>query len=172
MQLGRKISRLRAQMPGSPSPEWVAKQVGVHGTSIRRIESGENEPRLRVVIGLARLFNVSLDWLCDDAQNWPPPPSPSKNIIIMLRDAMLKSGAVGVISGDERKVVAAMRRLPSEMVAQVVGYVDGLARAAVSPERELSAAEIEQFDRDLARDLGQDPDAPLVEDDESQAAAG
>ena len=60
-------------MRASPSPEWLGDQIGVHGLTIRRIESKNQRPRVDLALKLARFFDVPLDWLADDAADWPPP---------------------------------------------------------------------------------------------------
>lgn len=43
--------------------DQLAEKVGVSQSMVARIESGDREPRKKVKIELARLFNVTVEWL-------------------------------------------------------------------------------------------------------------
>jgi len=152
MNFADKLRRLRA----GRSPEWVGQQVKCAGGSIRRMETNDQEPKIRLAFALATLFKVPLDWLVDDSLDWPPPASEGSNIITMVRDAMLRDGRLGALSADETAIIAAVRQLPPDLIRQAVGYVQGLTvQREVTPAGGTSRSDIETMGRKFDR---QDPD--------------
>lgn len=45
----------------------LAHQLGVSRQAVTRWESGDTAPSMDKLKALARIYNVSLDWLCSDA---------------------------------------------------------------------------------------------------------
>lgn len=67
-EFGARLKMMR-ELRGLTQTE-VAKQVGVHKSSLSNWEAGRLEPSQRALITLATILNVSVDWLLD----FPPLP--------------------------------------------------------------------------------------------------
>lgn len=65
MNLGANVKRLRKERSWSQTE--LAEKVGVHLNHINRIETGKYMPVLDTVVRLADLFEVSIDYLVNDA---------------------------------------------------------------------------------------------------------
>jgi transcriptional regulator with XRE-family HTH domain len=92
----------------------VAAQFGLSRSSMSRILSGAQEPKLGLAFGLSRLFGVSLEYLADDEL---PVDSRPQSV---------------VLSDDEWTILKLVRRL---------GTDEALGRLlAVEPQAELAAA--------------------------------
>lgn len=51
----------------------LANQLGVSRQAVSRWESGDTTPTMDKLKTLARIYGVSLDWLCSDAADREPP---------------------------------------------------------------------------------------------------
>ena len=61
MNVGERLRRSREQKRWSQLD--VAKKTGISNMSISNYERGEREPSLEILTQLARLYEVSIDWL-------------------------------------------------------------------------------------------------------------
>lgn len=153
MEMSDKVKRLR----GPRSYNDVAKEAGCSDEHIRRIEAG-TQPGVKIALGLARSLGVPLDWLADDAADWPPPASTDEQIVQVVRDAMAAAAPAG-LDADERKMLTWLRELPDDGRSVVWGYVQAMvmqyARSTGEPasRSELADAVGEAVSR------GQAPDA-------------
>ena len=66
LNIGERITQLRKQQ--SLSQEELAKKVGVSRTIIGNYERNANAPSVEVLVKLARVFNVSVDFLIGEGQ--------------------------------------------------------------------------------------------------------
>jgi transcriptional regulator with XRE-family HTH domain len=64
MSFGKKIQELRKET--NWSQEEVAKKIGTSGAIIGRYERNEITPSIEVAKKIAKIFNVSVDFLLDD----------------------------------------------------------------------------------------------------------
>jgi transcriptional regulator with XRE-family HTH domain len=84
MNFGRKIKHLLVEK--DRRAQWLADKVGVSKAAVSRWIAGLNDPPLSKAAEIARALGVSLDWLADDAQDYPPatiysaPPRPAGSI--------------------------------------------------------------------------------------------
>ena len=53
----------------------LAERLGVSRQAVSRWESGDTTPTMDKLKALAKLYGVSLDWLCSDAADREPPRS-------------------------------------------------------------------------------------------------
>ena len=68
MDFTEKLRRLTRDMNKSR----IARRAGLSTTAITDYLSKRYAPRADTALRLARVLNVSLEWLIDDAQSWPP----------------------------------------------------------------------------------------------------
>jgi transcriptional regulator with XRE-family HTH domain len=66
LNIGERIIQLRKQQ--NLSQEELAKKTGVSRTIIGNYERNENTPSIEVIIKLAKVFNVSVDFLIGEGQ--------------------------------------------------------------------------------------------------------
>jgi len=66
LNIGERITQLRKQQ--NLSQEELAKKVGVSRTIVGNYERNENTPSTEVIIKLAKVFNVSVDYLIGEGQ--------------------------------------------------------------------------------------------------------
>ena len=59
--IGKRIRELRIEF--KISQEALAKAIGVHSSAVSLWESEKNEPKASYIIGLAKFFNVTSDYL-------------------------------------------------------------------------------------------------------------
>jgi transcriptional regulator with XRE-family HTH domain len=85
MNFGRKIKHLLVEK--DRRAQWLADKVGVSKAAVSRWIAGLNDPPLSKAAEIARALGVSLDWLANDAAEWPPhasiydsPPRPVGSI--------------------------------------------------------------------------------------------
>ncbi len=57
----------------------LGREIGVQHTTLRRIERGQSDPSLRLLVALADLFNVTLDYLVGRSDD-PLPPRRRKRL--------------------------------------------------------------------------------------------
>ena len=85
----------------------LAERIGISKSSMSRILSGVQEPKLRLAYDIARTLGVTLDYIVDDALDADP------------------SGRTVVISEDELTILKIVRRLgPSVAIDRLlaIGY--------------------------------------------------
>ena len=69
MTFTEKLKRLAAEINQSKA----AKSVGLAPSTIGAYIAKGSIPRGDIAVKLARALNGPVDWLCDDARDWPPP---------------------------------------------------------------------------------------------------
>lgn len=80
MTYGEKLRRLR----GSVSLCIIGEVVGCSGEHIRRLEQNKARPNIVLALSIARYYGVSLDWMADNSQNWPPQKAEMEQVMGML----------------------------------------------------------------------------------------
>lgn len=144
MELGKKISRLRGNLPYAE----IGRVGDCSAPTIRDIESGfRKDTSVRLVARLARYFNVPLDWLADDSQDWPPPEDDRRKASEMIERVLSGAGLAGDLSNDEREILANWRRLDHPLRQKVIGYVIGLATTGNQAGADLGASLAENLAR-------------------------
>jgi len=156
MDFSEKIKRLRK----GRSPEWVAKQVECSGVSVRRMEIGDQEPKIRLGLAMARLFEVSFDWLCDDGADWPPPASDEQQAAEMVREALTGGGLAGELTDEERELLATWRRMAPNRRGHALGYLIGLATSGSLDVAEIGAEVSDAADRADRHEQARGQDGP------------
>lgn len=79
MTTGQKLLKLRESKGLSQArlaaltPVRKAKGGYLHETQYRRYEEGKGVVPPPVLLTFARYFGVSVEWLADESQGWPPP---------------------------------------------------------------------------------------------------
>jgi DNA-binding XRE family transcriptional regulator len=101
----------------------LAEQVGVSKSSMSRILSGMQEPRLGLAHELARALGVSLDYLVDDRQEGEP------------------AGHFAMVTEDELTILKIARRLGlSVAIDRLLGVSGGLPRPQGAARRRAGQA--------------------------------
>ena len=67
---------------------------------------------------MARYFGVSLEWLADDSQDWPPPASQETQAVDAVKEALTRAGLGGELSADARELLADYLGLERVIVAK------------------------------------------------------
>lgn len=170
VELSQKIQRLRNQ--SRLAYAQVARAVDCSTNTVRDIEAGRTtDPSFRIVLRLSEFFNVPLDWLADDAKDWPPPKSQEQAGLELIRQALHAAGLVGELSPQEREALAVLRSLDDGRRGEVIAQLKGLAGFSLSAgpvvKRALSTAEADEARR-LHREMGTD----LAEADQKHKAEG
>ena len=71
MTIGTKIAACRKR--AGMSQEKLANELNISRQAVSRWESGDTTPTMDKLKTLARIYGVSLDWLCSDAADREPP---------------------------------------------------------------------------------------------------
>ena len=71
MTIGAKIAACRKR--AGMSQEKLANELNISRQAVSRWESGDTTPTMDKLKTLARIYGVSLDWLCSDAADREPP---------------------------------------------------------------------------------------------------
>jgi len=124
MTIGEKILRLLQDR----SPEWLGRQVGYAGTSVRRVIEGGQLPNFLVGCKIAGVLGVSADWLADENQAWPPPATEEQRVSEIVRDALAGKGLAGELTDEERRLLSVFRDLPEGEQHYALGFLAGLAK--------------------------------------------
>jgi transcriptional regulator with XRE-family HTH domain len=66
MDIGNKITQLRKQ--NSLSQSELAKKLGISRTIVGNYERNENTPSVDVILKMAKLFNVSVDYILGEGK--------------------------------------------------------------------------------------------------------
>ncbi len=86
----------------------VAKKLNVGIATYQNYESGKYEPNLQTLKNMSKLFNVSIDYLCDNKGLHYRTPEQEKacNIICMLEDTYLNLSIkyLEKLLDDQRKI--------------------------------------------------------------------
>jgi len=107
------------------SSSEAARRIGRATNTIINLEAGRTaDPAISGVVAMARLYGVSLDWLLDDSQAWPPPPSVAEQV---GRAVMAHGGGGAELDRDGRELLAAWLQLGADGRARLVGFALGLA---------------------------------------------
>ncbi|MFW6153660.1 MAG: helix-turn-helix domain-containing protein [Planctomycetota bacterium] len=165
MELADKVQRLR----GGRSNAELGKAAGCSATTIHNIARAGRQPSFAVGVRLARALGVAADWLGDDAQDWPPPPSMEDKTAAIVRQALESRGMIGELSDDERALLSAWRQLGAEGRAELRGYLRGLQAKTQGG----SEASLSQEDKDLLRRVkGILAESPQQQDGQSGRGVG
>ncbi len=158
MKLGEKIRRLRIDR--NMSARTLAEKAEQSGTTVNNIEDGTtSDPGVCRVHKIASILGVSLDWLVDDSQGWPPPAGPEQQVADMVRKVFDRAGLAGEITDQEREVLAAFRSLDAAGRSEVLGYCRGLSVSRSAGKSETSAPAQAGSEADLERQLDSELDA-------------
>ena len=122
MKLPEKLVTLRKQR--GLSQESMAEQLGVSRQAISRWEQGSAQPDAGNLFQLSRLFQVSADYLLDDALDQPPQPaaSPAADPLKKRRLAGIILAAAGLLGN---LVIYILSRAVAVMVP-VITYEQGV----------------------------------------------
>ncbi len=143
-----KLRKLRSDRGYSE----VARSVDHSTNAIRDVEAGRtSSPSVWMIRALADLYGVSIDWLTDDSQDWPPPKAESESIADVVRES-LAAGGYGDLDERERDLIREFRSLPPREQDVAFGYVMGVASSARANPPE-SKSGVSLGDR-VARSLG------------------
>jgi transcriptional regulator with XRE-family HTH domain len=144
MRISKKLRRLRTQL-GNPSKAEVARHVGTTGQTIGQIEAGNRaQPAIPTLIGLAKFYRVPLDWLLDDSEEWPPPPTQRAQAVDLVQSILAGEGLAGDLSEPERQLLAAYRSLAEADRRELLGFARGLALGSARAATP-SGADTERF---------------------------
>lgn len=122
MTLGKRIKQLRQQRGWSQAQ--LSKKLNVHQKQISGYERGIHSPSIELLVRMAELFNVSLDYIAFDNRE-------EKNIIpIADRELMQAVQQIDQLSTEDRETIKAVlntfivknrfQRLASETQKQAV----------------------------------------------------
>lgn len=122
MTLGKRIKQLRQQRGWSQAQ--LSKKLNVHQKQISGYERGIHSPSIELLVRMAELFNVSLDYIAFDNRE-------EKNIIpIADRELMQAVQQIDQLSAEDRDTIKAVlntfivknrfQRLASETQKQAV----------------------------------------------------
>jgi transcriptional regulator with XRE-family HTH domain len=122
MTLGKRIKQLRQQRGWSQTQ--LSKKLNVHQKQISGYERGIHSPSIELLVRMAELFNVSLDYIAFDNRE-------EKNIIpIADRELMQAVQHIDQLSAEDRDTIKAVlntfivknrfQRLASETQKQAV----------------------------------------------------
>ncbi len=137
MKLRHKLRKLRGDQPIAE----IARAAHCSGPTIADIEAGRTkDPKFSIIAGAAGYFAVPLDWLADDSQPWPPPPSDSQQAVEMVRAALAKEGLAGELDKDERRLLAAWRALSDADRTWILGCITGLDAGGTEGTADFAAA--------------------------------
>ena len=122
MKLPEKIVTLRKGR--GLSQEALAEQLGVSRQAVSRWEQGSAQPDAGNLFQLSRLFQVSADYLLDDALDQPPQPaaSPAADPLRKRRLAGILLAAAGLLGN---LVIYILSRAVAVMVP-VITYEQGV----------------------------------------------
>lgn len=122
MKLPEKIVTLRKSR--GLSQEALAEQLGISRQAISRWEQGSAQPDAGNLFQLSRLFQVSADYLLDDALDQPPQPaaSPTADPLKKRRLAGIILAAAGLLGN---LVIYILSRAVAVMVP-VITYEQGV----------------------------------------------
>ena len=122
MKLPEKIVTLRKAR--GLSQEALAEQLGVSRQAVSRWEQGSAQPDAGNLFQLSRLFQVSADYLLDDALDQPPQPaaSPAADPLRKRRLAGILLAAAGLLGN---LVIYILSRAVAVMVP-VITYEQGV----------------------------------------------
>ena len=91
----------------------LAHQLGVSRQAVTRWESGDTAPSMDKLKALARIYNVSLDWLCSDAAD-----DKSFEVMVSADD----SGANNAITSAEDKKKRKIRYIAIALAVGVITF--------------------------------------------------
>jgi len=166
MVIAEKLARLRARRGRSYVEVGAAARCS--GQHVRRIERDGTVPSVSIALGIARLFGVPLDWLADDAADWPPPAVGERQAVVDVVERALESGGLaGELTDTERDVLSALRSLDPVGRAKAAGYVIGLAAGGSSESAACGADLSAALDDRSSPRAGEESDSPS-----SQGRAG
>ena len=135
MDFAQKLRRLRDGRPDHA----IAEASGCSPGAVQKWASGRSIPRADYGVRLAAALGVPAEWLFDDSQDWPPPPTEDQQIVQAVRSAM--GGAV-TLTEAEQEIIGMYRRLEPFAQGEARGYLAGLsARDGLSDDEIRAAAE-------------------------------
>jgi len=109
--LGKRIKMMREKL--KLKQEEVAKITGISRSNIGKIENDQIIPNCNAALGLAKLFNVTTDWLITGAER-----------INIRRELEILTGDVGRLSDLEVDIVLKFRELDSRDQEDIRGTID------------------------------------------------
>ena len=80
MKFAAKLEKILTQRNQSRSA--LGRLVGISATAVNDYISQSYLPRIDIALKISRALNVPLDWLADDAQEWPPPMSEARPLSV------------------------------------------------------------------------------------------
>jgi len=135
VDFAQKLRRLRDGRPDHA----IAEASGCSPGAVQKWASGRSIPRADYGVRLAAALGVPAEWLFDDSQDWPPPPTEDQQIVQAVRSAM--GGAV-TLTEAEQEIIGMYRRLEPFAQGEARGYLAGLsARDGLSDDEIRAAAE-------------------------------
>jgi transcriptional regulator with XRE-family HTH domain len=130
--------KLRA-LKGDRSHAEIARLFGGSPQGVQNWASGRSIPRADYGVRLAAALGVPAEWLFDDSQDWPPPPTEDQQIVAAVRAAV---GDTANLTDYEREIISEARRLGAMARGELRGYLAGLsARDGLSDDEIRAAAD-------------------------------
>ncbi len=135
MDFAQKLRRLRDGRPDHA----IAEASGCSPGAVQKWASGRSIPRADYGVRLAAALGVPAEWLFDDSQDWPPPPTEDQQIVAAVRAAV---GDTANLTDYEREIISEARRLGAMARGELRGYLAGLsARDGLSDDEIRAAAD-------------------------------
>ncbi len=128
MDAAAKIKRLR----GNRAYAELAEAVGCSRSSMFSYATETKIP-FSVGIRLARVLGVPAEWLADDEQDWPPPPTEKQAATAMIERMLAGAGLVGELNEEERDLLVRFRALNDVSKGRMLGLAEGLNASNASP---------------------------------------
>jgi len=133
MDFAKKLRALK----GDRTDKTLANAMGCSTQAVQKWSSGKSIPRADYGVRLASALGVPAEWLFDDSQDWPPPPTEDQQIVAAVRAAM--GGAV-TLTEYEQEIIAEARRLSPMVRGELRGYLAGLSARDGLSDAEIQAA--------------------------------
>ena len=127
--LGARIAALRRQK--NMNQHELARNLGISSSAVGMYEQGRREPPLRLIVAMARLFEVSTDYLLTGQCTTPADAARLRALFdrVMAQSGGLllknESGEVRPVSGED--VALALAALLGEPGSDIAETVDGEA---------------------------------------------
>lgn len=117
----------------------LARKANCSDEHVRKIANGSTQVSLRIASGLSKALSVPLDWLADDAADWPPPASDEQKATDIVKELLASRGVGGDLTDDERQCLAAFRAMDEMARQKTLGFMGGVmaSRSPVVPSRDV-----------------------------------
>ncbi len=129
MELAEKIQRLR----GTLSNAALGQAVGCSPSNIQNVARAGGQPSFAVGARLAKILGVPAEWLADDEQDWPPPPTEKQAATAAIERMLAGAGLVGELNEEERDLLVRFRALNDVSKGRMLGLAEGLNASNASP---------------------------------------